>query len=103
MLQRRVTDTTLVLTADVATTGTLDLREAAAALLHLTGAVTLTFYACPTQGGTYRQVYDSTIAAVSRVATGAMALALPPECFAAAFVRVVLNTGTQTVPVSLKS
>ena len=102
-IQRNSANRSIALTTSAATSPVINMANFAGGLIEVDAGVTLTFYHCDTEDGTFRQLYDSTITAVSRVATGAMSLPLPSECFAARFLRIVANTGTPTIKLSLKS
>lgn len=54
-----------------------------------TSATTLTFYVSSDEGATWRQVYNSSNAAVSRTVTQNRAYTLPDELFAATRTKIV--------------
>jgi hypothetical protein len=62
----------------------------------------LTFYVSASETGTFTQLYDSSNNAVSRTVAAERAYALPDECFAARWLKIVVDvTGAATL--TLKS
>lgn len=106
----RLSRTVTATIANAATTSdAIDLTEMAfgsfAMPAAFTGA-TVSFTGCATSGGTFVAINDSSNAAVSRTVTVSKAYALPAECFAFNFIKIVSASsegGARSIVVTAKS
>jgi len=103
-IKRQAPASDVTLAADI-TTPAISFGDAAGGLIIIpTGSsiTSLTFYGSDTAAGTYVQIYDSANAAVSRTVAEARAYALPDECFAVRWLKIVANAAG-AVKLTLKS
>src|SRR5688500_16800659 len=104
-MQRFPNSLSVLLDSTLADSEAIPLGDFAGGLVSIpTGSsiTSLTFYASDSKAGTYRQIFDAANAAVSRTVAAARAYALPDECFAVRWLKMVPNADG-TVVVTLKS
>jgi hypothetical protein len=98
---RSPTVNTYSLVTTSADTPAIPFGDSAGGIIQLpagSSITSLTFYASSTESGTYAQLYDSSNNAVSRTVAAERAYALPDECFAARWLKIVVNVnGTATL------
>lgn len=93
---RRSHAVTLTIANGAALSGAFSNKDFAAGVVHVPAAITaagLGFYVCSTVGGTYLPLYDHDGALVEIAAmTASRAFELPPEIFAARYIKLWSQT-----------
>jgi hypothetical protein len=94
----------LTLVSTEADTEAIPFGDSAAGVISIPAGATaasLTFYVSDAKDGTYVQLYDSSNNAVTRTVAAERAYALPDECFAARWLKIVPDVNT-TATLTLK-
>jgi len=103
-LARKWGTVSLAINSTIGSCDVLDVRSGADCLIEIpTGVTSITFWACDTEGGTYRAVYDHEGNAATIATTADRWYSFPPSCFAAGFVKIVSAGANGTAKVQGKS
>jgi hypothetical protein len=103
-LLRYPVNLSLTLVTTAADTEAIPFGDSAAGVLMIptgSGATSLAFHVSDAKAGTYVPLYDSSNNAVTRTVAAARAYALPDECFAARWLKIVPDVNT-TATLTLK-